>query len=137
MLGAIVFGVGALGFVTGFGGMYYFAFPAIVPPSSDFGSSFFSFSPPGVWDSPSRSGSSQGNLLSTGGIQVGLGYMFNLTIAQAGLDKNQSTNYWQYYMPDKTLYDVDQVAPGPLGNSPGYYFVGLMAAGAALWFIGY
>ena len=137
MIGAVVLGAGALGLLTGFGGMYYFMFPAIVPPSSSFGSSFFSFSPPGVWDSTSRTGSSQGNLLSLGGIQVGLGYMFGLTVGQTGLDKNQSTNYWQYYMPDSTLYEVDQVKPGPLGDSPGYLFVGLIAAGAALWFMGY
>jgi len=136
MIGAVLIGAGVLGFVTGFGGMYYFMFPAISPPSSSFGSSFFSMSPPGVWDSPSRSGSSQGNLLSYGGLQVGVGYMFNLSVGAVGLDKNESTNYWQYYMPDKTLYDVDQVKPGPLGAAPGYYFAGLVAVGGVLWFMG-
>ena len=136
MYGLILLGTGALGLLTGFGGMYFFVFPVITPPSSSFGKSFFFFSPPGVWDDDTRSGSSQGNLFTSGGLQVGLGYMFNLTVAGAGLDKNASTNYYQYYMPTQTLYQVDQASPGPLGASAGYWFVGLMAAGLLLEFIG-
>lgn len=136
MLGLILLGTGALGFLTGAGGMYYFMFPVIVPPSSSFGKSFFSLSPPGVWDDDTRSGSSQGNLFTYGGMQVIAGYMFNMTVAATGLDKNASTNYYQYYMPSQTLYQVDQASPGPLGPNAGYWFAGLMAAGVVLEVLG-
>lgn len=121
--------LGAVGLASGFGGKYYGIFPVIKTPSSDFGVSIFSINPPGVWSGPGQTGSSQGNLFTVGGLQVGLSYMFNLDLKTSGLSNNQNTNYYNFAYPDETIYDAQQDSPGPLGANAGYYFVGMMAVG--------
>lgn len=124
--------LGGVGLISGFGGKYFGLFPVIKTPSSDFGVSVFSINPPGVWSGPGQTGSSQGNLFTLGGLQVGLSYMFDLELKTSGLNANANTNYFGYLNPSKTIYEAQEDEPGPLGSHAGYYFVTMMAVGLFL-----